>query len=106
MRIENSFDVVNELSVSDRIRILFFTPLLAVFELAANSITPLLGFGRVLSSLSITSQDDGSCIEKSLFLNLNNHSVSAEVPSLSQQDERNKSERTTINIFFHIIEES
>jgi len=57
---ENSFDVVNELRVSDRMRILFFTPLFAVFELAANYITPLLGFGRVLSSLSITSQEDGS----------------------------------------------
>jgi hypothetical protein len=60
LRIENSFDVVKELRVSDRTKRLFLKPPFAVFALAANSITPLLGLGRSPLSLSMTSHDEGS----------------------------------------------
>jgi hypothetical protein len=75
LSIENSLEVVKELMVSDNIKRLFLMPLFADLELAANSIVPILGSGRVLSSLSIMSHEDGSWIEKSLFWYLNNHSA-------------------------------
>jgi hypothetical protein len=57
--IENSFDVVIVLSLSDKISKLFLIPFFKTFEATANSIAPLFGFGKIVSVLFITSQFQG-----------------------------------------------
>jgi hypothetical protein len=102
-KIANSFDVVKEPNLSDKISKLFLKLFFSSFAITANSIFHLFGLGRIESFCSMICQEFGTQIVKSLFHVIVSHfELSTTHVSQPKQEDKDKVKITSINILFHI----